>query len=90
MVLQKGCTIWVPATSFDCEDQNPWSVAEFGADGATKKLDGCVIRIRAGKVTAKFPYDGSTSTIDPKNYTHDAATCGKCKEITTNTSQVTF
>jgi hypothetical protein len=90
MVLQKGCTIWVPATTFDNDDEIPWSEAEFGADGATKLLDGCVIRIRAGKVTAKLAYDGSTSTIDPKNYTHDAATCGKCQEIVTSTSQVRF
>jgi len=90
MVLQKGCTIlWVPATTFDYEDQVPWSKTEFGADGATKLLDGYVIRIRVGKVSSKFPYDGRISIDDPKT-THDAATCGKCKEIVINTSQVTF
>ena len=74
-----GCTITVPATKFDDDEDNRWSQAEFGEEWATKRLTGVVRSVRNGRCKVFFDYDGTHYTFGSIEMSQDPLSCPNCQ-----------
>ena len=83
--LGVGCKVAVFAAIFDEEDEERWSVQQFGSAADTTVLL-CEIRcVTRDGWKVNVPYDDTQYTLIDSQFTHDASTCHKCWPIDPST-----
>jgi hypothetical protein len=79
--LKVGCTVWVRAARFDDNDDDRWSVMQFGALADTHELECRLVSHRAGRWKLHVIYDDSYYTLETAALIHKAAICRHCLDI---------
>ena len=76
--IQIGCTVTLPASRFDDDDEDRWSVAQFGDEADTKQLECLVITRRGKRWKVRVLFDDDLWYLEPECLTHDPASCPRC------------